>query len=182
MRNQVIRRFAIPAVMAVVAIAAVAVLGRTVMPVASAARSPILGETSASREALGNAVLAAFKAGDIGALERLALTEDEFRTFVWPKLPASRPDRGVPFDFVWGMLKQNSSTYLRQTANALRGHDFTLKRVSFAGASSAYAGVVVHRETELLVTDANGNEQMIRVFGSTVEQEGRFKVFSYVVD
>jgi hypothetical protein len=40
----------------------------------------------------------------------------------------------------------------------------------------------MHRETAVVVRDANGSETELRLFGSTLEKDGRFKVFSYVVN
>jgi len=141
-----------------------------------------LSETYPSSDALARAVIAAFQARDAHRLRGLALTEDEFRSHVWPKLPASRPDRNVPFDFAWGMLHQNSEGHLRQTLSQFEGKPLTLVRVEFAGETTAYGSAAVHRDTRLVVKDAAGKERVVRLFGSTIEQDGRYKVFSYVVE
>ena len=141
-----------------------------------------LGATYPTLDAMAEAVIAAVEAGDAGGLQALALTEQEFRSHVWPELPASRPERNVPFDFVWGMLRQNSQGHLQQTLSRFKGKDLTLVRVRTAGESTDYEGVTVHRDTELVVKDESGTEQQVRLFGSTIEQNGRYKVFSFVVD
>jgi len=146
------------------------------------ASEPLAG-TFGSPEALGAAVVAAMRAGDIERLQAIALTEDEFRGHVWPDLPAARPERNVPFEFVWGTLHQNSEGYLRQTASGLAGRPLTaLRDVRFSGGSSRYGDVIVHRDTQLVFASADGSEKIVELFGSTIEQDGRFKVFSYVVD
>jgi hypothetical protein len=144
--------------------------------------APLAG-TFASPEALGGAVVEAMRAGDIERLQAIALTEDEFRAHVWPDLPAARPERAVPFGFVWGTLHQNSDGYLRQTASGFVDSSLTtLRDVRFAGESSRYGDVIVHRDTQLVFSLADGSEKIVELFGSTIEQDGRFKVFSYVVD
>ena len=50
------------------------------------------------------------------------------------------------------------------------------------GGATAWAGFTVHRETELVVRDPSGAPRTVRLFGSLLEREGRWKVFSYVVD
>jgi hypothetical protein len=40
----------------------------------------------------------------------------------------------------------------------------------------------VHRESVVLARFPDGSERRVRVFGSVLEQDGRYKVFSYVVD
>ena len=144
--------------------------------------APPLADTYGSAEALAEEVLRAVGVGDVTALRRAALTADEFRTHVWPSLPVAGSERNVPFDFVWRRLRQNSDGYLRQTVARYQGHDLTLVGVEFAGDTSDYGPVQVHRETWLRVRDAEGTESTVRLFGSTIEQDGRYKVFSFVVD
>lgn len=143
---------------------------------------PPLANTLRSPDALGGVILSAFRTGDVAVLEALALTEEEFRRHVWPDLPASRPERNVPFDFAWGMLDQNSDAHLRQTLAEFRGQDLALRGVEFGGPSTTYGDVTVHRETRLIVETPDRVERVIRLFGSTIEQDGAWKVFSYVVD
>ena len=54
-------------------------------------RRPPLAPAFASAEALAEAVLDRYRAGDEAGLRALALTEQEFRQHVWPELPAARP-------------------------------------------------------------------------------------------
>jgi hypothetical protein len=42
--------------------------------------------------------------------------------------------------------------------------------------------VRVHRDAELVVRDADGATRAVRLFGSLIEQDGAWKVFSYVAD
>ena len=143
---------------------------------------PSLSGTYESVDALADEVLRAIGASDAEALVRVALTAEEFRDHVWPYLPAAGSDRNVPFDFVWQRLRRNSDGYLRQTLAQYAGQDLTLAGVEFAGDTSDYGHVRVYRETRLNVQDAEGFESTLRLFGSTIEQNGRYKVFSYVVD
>jgi len=56
-----------------------------------------------------------------------------------------------------------------------------LRRVHLAGEPSTYGDDTVHRGIELVVATGQGEER-IRLLGSMIEQGGRWKVFSYVVD
>jgi hypothetical protein len=141
-----------------------------------------LANTFSSTEELGRAVVAAMRAGDIDRLRSMALTEAEFRTHVWPDLPAARTGGDVPFDFVWGSLHQRSEGYLHQTMSGLGEMSLTLRDVRFAGETSRYGDVIVHRDTQLVFASPDGAEKIVELFGSTIEQDGRVKVFSYVVD
>jgi hypothetical protein len=147
----------------------------------AAAAAP-LAHTLDSPEALARAVLAALAARDEGRLQALALSEPEFRSRVWPELPASRPERNLPLAYVWGGLKQKSDQNLRTTLSTLGGQFFDLRGVEFTGGTTRYRTFTVSRSAELIVADATGAERRIRAFGSVVRADGRVKVFSYVTD
>jgi hypothetical protein len=111
----------------------------------------------------------------------LALSQEEFRAHVWPALPAARPERNLPFSYVWGDLDQKSRLGLSRTIAASGGKRYTLVRTAFSG-ETKYAHFTVHREAELVVRDEHAIEETLRVCGSMIEQAGAWKVFSYVVD
>jgi hypothetical protein len=125
---------------------------------------------------LATAVLAAVSAGDEGTLARLALSE---REFIWPALPAARPERNLPFSYVWGDLHQKSETNLRSLIERHRNHGFAFVDVRF-GEVTPYSGYTVHRDAVFVVRRADGANEDVRLCGSMVEQAGRWKVFSYV--
>lgn len=142
---------------------------------------PPLANARESAEAVAAAVLAALAGKDRAALESLALSEAEFRAHVWPELPSARADRNLPFSYVWGDLAQKSRNTLSGTLATHGGVRYELRRVSFAG-QTKYPSYIVHRETTLHVRDASGVERPLRVYGSMIELDGAWKVFSYVVD
>jgi hypothetical protein len=127
-------------------------------------------------------VLAATERRDAGTLRALALSEQEFREHVWPELPASRPERNLPFSYVWGDLHQKSEASLNETLARVGGQKLALSAVTFSGETTRYGGFVVHRETVLRVRDGDGRVREMRLFGSAFEKDGAWKVFSYVVD
>ena len=137
------------------------------------------GQQSADR--LAAMVLDAVARNDRPALEALALSEREFRDRVWPYLPAARPERNLPLAYVWGDLRQKSDATLTETLARHGGRRYALTGVEFAGMSD-YGAYRVHREARLLVRDPGGLPAVLRLSGSFLEQGGRWKVFSYVVD
>lgn len=142
---------------------------------------PPLQHTADTPVALATAVLAAVSAGDRATLDSLALSEQEFRDHIWPALPAARPERNLPFSYVWGDLHQKSDTSLRASIDRLKGHTLTLVDVRL-GTATVYDGYTVHRDAVFVVRAADGAPEDVRVCGSLIEREGRWKVFSYVVD
>jgi len=131
---------------------------------------------------LAQAVLAGVAMGDRTALEAIALSEREFRERVWPELPASRPARNLPFDYVWEDLSQKSQAHLRQTLGQHGGRRYALIGVEFLGETTPYTTFDVSRKTQLRVRNERGEELVIRLFGSVLRSGAEYKIFSYVVD
>jgi hypothetical protein len=143
---------------------------------------PALANTHTSPTTLAAAVLNALERSDIEELRRLAVGEQEFRDHVWPELPAARPERNLPFSYVWGDLHQKSDAALGAIVGSQGGRHYELASVRFLGGTTPYQTYLVHRQTALTVKDSSGEEQQLRLFGSILEKDGQFKVFSYVVD
>jgi hypothetical protein len=141
-----------------------------------------LAHSFESPEALARAVLDALERKDVDLLNNLAVNEAEFREHVWPELPASRPERKLPFSYVWGDLHQKSDGALALTLVRHGGRRYEFLGLQFAGGTTPYQSYNVHRESEITVRDDRGGEQTIRLFGSVLEEGATFKVFSYVVD
>jgi hypothetical protein len=157
------------------------VLAAAAVVAACATPGPALSHAVPSAETAAAAVLEAFAAGDLERLRELALAEGEFRRTVWPELPASRPERNLPFSYVWGDLRQKSEQHLARLAARHRGQGYTLVSVHFGG-QTAYDGFVVHRASTFVVRDATDAELALRLCGSLIERDGHWKVFSYAVD
>lgn len=135
-----------------------------------------------SPEAVARAVVQALAAGDARALDGLAVTEAEFRHVVWPKLPTSRPERNMPWDYVWQDLHGKSVAQATARLRGWQDRGFEVVRVEFTGERTDYGTFRVWRKSVLTLKDREGREQRGRLFGSIIEQDGRYKVFSYVVD
>lgn len=148
---------------------------------AACSSMPPLANAFDSSEALASAVLDALARNDRPRLDALALTEQEFRDHAWPDLPAARPERNLPFSYVWGDLHQKSNLSLARALQHYGNKRYTLTRVRFSGTTS-YARYVVHGDATFEVTDTTGTPTSLRVCGSFIEKDGVWKVFSYVVD
>lgn len=144
--------------------------------------TPPLTNAQPSREALAETFLDALARRDADALRSLALNEREFREHVWPELPAARPERNLPFSYVWTDLRQKSEQSLAQTLAEHGGRRYTLIEARFATQSTRYPSYVVHRETVLRVRDAEGVQRDLRLFGSILEKDRAWKIFSFVAD
>ena len=134
-----------------------------------------------SKDAVVEAALRALSARDRATLASLALSETEFRKYIWPALPASDPKVGMPLDYVWADTSQKNENYLAQLLAEHGGRDYRLIAVTFGGETTDYRAFRVHRETTLDVRGPAG-PATVRLFGSLVESGGRWKIYSFVVD
>jgi hypothetical protein len=136
-----------------------------------------------SPNAVAQAVVDGMSRKDVAELSRLAVTEDEFRDLVWPRQPGSRPERNLPWTYVWRDLAAKSRGQLlaRVSEWPAQGR-LTVEQVTFDGETTDYDTYRVFRASRLTLRDATGRLITARIFGSIIEQRGRFKVFSYVVD
>ena len=147
----------------------------------SPSRAP-LANTFGTPEALAGAVLHALAARDRAHLESLALSEEEFREHVWPELPVSRPERNVPIEYAWGQMKQQSDASLGSALQRYGGRTLRFVRIAFVGETTQYTSFVVMRESEIVATDESGRDLVLQLFGSVMQKDGRYKLFSFVVD
>lgn len=141
-----------------------------------------LSHTFDTPEALAQAVLTGLENRDIDGLKSLALSEQEFRDHVWPELDTSRPERNVPFDYAWGQLKQRSDGSLGVVVSRYASRPLKLVRTSYRGDTTQYPSFSVMRESEIVATDETGRELVLQLFGSAMVKDGRYKLFSFVVD
>ena len=165
-------------------------LGATVIALAMAActqptspsnKTP-LSSTFETPEALAQAVLTGLANRDATGLRELALSEQEFKDHVWPELDTSRPERNVPFEYAWGQMKQRSDGSLDSTLARYAGKPLKLVRTRYAGETTQYQSFAVMRESEVVATDEMGRELVLQLFGSAMLKDGRYKLFSFVVD
>ena len=108
------------------------------------------------------------------------MSETEFRDHVWPQLPAARQERNLPFSYVWGELHQKSTQSLTGLMSREGGKRYQLNEVRFSAVTN-YQTYRVHREATFRVRDASGMERDLRACGSMLEEDGAWKVFSYVI-
>ncbi len=143
--------------------------------------SPLSGGYSSVDE-LAKSVIGAVERRDTAFLRAVALNEQEFREHVWPELPAARPERNLPFSYVWGDLRQKSAAGLALTLERHGGRRYTLVAVRYDGETTRYPSYVVHRESVLQVRDEAGQAVDLSLLGSVIQKDGVWKVFSFVVD
>jgi hypothetical protein len=148
---------------------------------AGAAKVP-LSAAFPSVDALAEEILRGIERNDFNGLIALALSKAEYRDYVWPELPASRPGTNLTVDYTYQGLRTKSVHALRFTLAEHGGRKYELLGVEFAGETTDYDTFLVHRDARVLVRNEEGNEGYLDLFGSVMEYQGRFKLFSFVTD
>lgn len=142
----------------------------------------VLANSQSSAEAVAQTVLDAVHRRDRQALVRLSMTREEFERVVWPALPASRREVGMPSSYTWHDTATKSQAHLDRMLRRWGGRRLHLVRLEFGGATSHHHTYSISRKATLLVRDESGMEHSVRLFGSVLRQHGRSKVYSYIVD
>lgn len=144
----------------------------------AAERRPLEAAASSTEE-LVRSFLDALQEDDIEGVSRLALTRGEFESYIWPELPAAQPERNLTAEFVWNNMNVRSRSNLNQLMESLGGQRLILEELRFTGETTEYATFRVHRDSELVVRDESGELRRGRLFGSVLELDGQFKIFSF---
>lgn len=157
-------------------------LAASILALTGCGSPPVLANTLSSDEATAHAVLDALERRDAAALMALSVSQEEFERIVWPALPASRPEVGMPASYVWQDTFTRSRTHLDETLQRWGGRRLHLVRLEFGGSTTEHGAYSLSRKTRLVVRDEAGAESAVRLFGSIIRQRGGSKVYSYIVD
>jgi hypothetical protein len=161
-----------------VVLALVAATGASACTTASASFTPAF-ET---REAVIGAALDALWQRDVERLKSLAVSESEFRKYVWPELPQVRAGVGGSVEYWWADLQTRSAGSLTEILREFGGRKFALQGVVFDGKPADYGAFRLHRKARLTVRDEQGAVEVLRLFGSLIESSSGCKIYSYVID
>jgi adenine-specific DNA methylase len=140
-----------------------------------------LANAQASAEALSRNFLKALANKDMESIKALRLTKDEFCQYVFPELPSSKLPN-VTCDFVWQQATLKSLSGLSEMYPEHQGKKYEFVALRFEKGTDSYPTYNVHKETHLMVKDETGKQQELRLFGSILEMDGRYKLISFVID
>ena len=134
-----------------------------------------------SRDALVERWVNALERRDSVALNRMLMTAAEYITFYYPESPYTRPPYRQKPSLRWFLITNSSS---QGAGRVWQRH---------AGAPLGYSGYRCTAQPEVLGSNRiwhdcslklkqTGGEQRLRLFGSIIERNGRFKFLSYAAD
>ena len=132
-----------------------------------------------SPDQLGLAVVNALNQEDIEALNRLRVERKEYLDWIWPAFPASRPPNNFPGDFAWSNLNRKCNTGMKKWIARYGGHDLKFVGIRFDQPRETYDGFQLLRGTVLTLQNAAGKESELKILGSVVVKNDRYKLLSY---
>jgi hypothetical protein len=140
-----------------------------------------LADAAPSIDALIDRLIAALAKKDAGALNRLRVTEAEYRTFFLPGSgDPGEPGRvydDVSSEFAWQKLNTNSVYAAAGIMRDYGGHKFTVKEIAYLKGRKEYAWYTAYKTVGLKLQDETGKEGEL-VLGSIAEIDGQFKFVS----
>jgi len=163
-------------------VAVIAGLGLILPACGSSGQAIPFANAFPTKEAAATAVTEALWQRNVPLLESIAVTEQEFRRNVWPRLPASRPEVNMPVDYLWNDTRTKSLGHLAETLAEYGGQRLQVQEVTFGDSPTDYDAFTMHPKTQLRVRDETGTVKEVRLFGSMIETPDGWKVYSYIVD
>ncbi len=140
-----------------------------------------LTDAAPSIDALIDRLVAALAKRDADALNRLRVTEEEYRTFVLPGSgDPGQPGRvydDVSSQFAWQRLNTNSVYAGAGIMRDYGGHAFKVKEVTYLKGRNEYAWYTAFKTVGLKLEDETGKEGEL-MLGSIAEIDGQFKFVS----
>ena len=144
------------------------------------AGAPRLTDGARSLDALTDAFAAAVMAQDTAAMHTLRVTEREHTELLWPEFPASRNNYSA--EFAWENLDRSS---VKDAARIADDHGGAPRRVV---ATECRRGVTeydtfrIHGDCWVVWAAPDDGRDTVKLFGSIVEMDGRYKVVGIVED
>ena len=132
-----------------------------------------------SPDQLGLAVVDALNRKDIEHLNRLRVQREEFLDWVWPAFPASRPPSNFPGDFAWSNMNKKCNTGMKKWIARYGGHNLKFVGIRFDRPSETYDGFQLLRGTVLTLQNAAGEKRELKILGSVVVKNEKYKLLSY---
>jgi len=141
-----------------------------------------LANAAPTVDALLDEFLAALEGKDMQALERLRVSESEYRDIIMPgSVPPGHAPQVFPekkSKFFWGMNNTKSIYWAGSLLESFGGHRYTRKEVEYTKGVQQYAWYTAYKRVRLTVVDEEGNEKDLRT-GSIAEVNGQYKFVSF---
>lgn len=142
----------------------------------------LLAPAFESKDAVARAFVAAVGANDVPGVARTLMTRAEFAWLYYPENPVSAPPYELPAGIAWFELEGNSLAGIRRALASHGGRPIVFRDLDCAslpvvqGANRLWNGCVVS------LVQKDGSDISLRLFGSILERDGRFKLVTAAND
>ena len=147
-------------------------------PTAEKPKRPLVN-AKASEWDLCEEVLGALHAKDAKALQALRITESEYKTYLFPEFPATRAGTDTNVDFHWDHLNIRSFRGIQDALDQFGGMDLELLDIITEGVDEYPSYQLLNKVRLKVRRKPDGEEKVIRVFGSIVELDGQYKLLAF---
>ena len=132
-----------------------------------------------SPDQLGLTVVDALNRKDIEHLNRLRVQREEFLDWIWSEFPESRPPSNFPGDFAWSNINKKCNIGMKKWIDRYGGHNLKFVGIRFEQPSETYDGFQLLRGTVLTLQNTADEKQDLKILGSVVVKNNRYKLLSY---
>ena len=142
-------------------------------------KRPIWKDSLDSPSQLGLAVVDALNNRDIEKLNGLRVQREAYLDWIWTAFPASQPPSNFPGDFAWSNLNKKCNIGMRKWIARYGGQHLEFVAIRFDEPTETYKGFQLLRGTVLMLKNAAGEKGELRILGSVVVRNDRYKLLSY---
>ena len=128
-----------------------------------------------SPDQLGLAVVDALNAKDIIKLNGCRVHQTEYLSWIYPAFPES----GFPPNYAWANLNKKCNVGMRRWIDRFGGLNLSFVEMRFDKPTQTYNGFELLCGTVLRLRNATGQELDLKILGSVVKKNDRYKLLSY---
>jgi hypothetical protein len=142
-------------------------------------RPDSLNDTSPSTEGLTRRYLDAVARSDTLALRGMHISRAEYAYLYFPSSGMMKPPYELPPDVAWLLLRAESNKGIGSVIRRFGGRPLTFETVRCPGEPLREGRTTVWRDCVVRFRAGGGSVQERPLFAAIIEQDGRFKFFSY---
>ena len=128
-----------------------------------------------SPDHLGLVVVDALNQKDIVQLNELRVQREEYLSWIYPSFPKSN----FSPDFAWSNLNKKCYVGMKRWINRYGGLNLSFVNIRFDEPTESYDGFQLLRGTVLTLQNSAGQKGELKILGSVVMMDNRYKLLSY---
>jgi hypothetical protein len=141
-----------------------------------------LAPTFEGKEHVARTFVAAIAANDVKAVALTLMTRAEFAWLYYPENPISEPPYELPVGIAWFELEGNSLAGVRRALATYGGRSVVFRDVECPGTPVVQGPHRLWNGCMVLLGHGDASDSVVRMFGSIIERDGRFKLVTAAND